>query len=163
MFIYAIKSKINDKEIYIGSTKNSVRQRLCVHKSACKTNKQSPLYKHIRQNGGFDNFYIEFEEFHGTLDQLKKREGELIRIFKEDNRMICLNRNIAGRTPLENLNEKYKNNPDYRLKCKIASKKQYQKLKGSLNPSPRLEDQIEIVLWVLLVAYALHHSYFRKK
>ena len=161
-FIYAIKSKINDREIYIGSTKNSVRRRETLHKSACKTNKQSPLYIHINKNGGFDNFYIEFEEFHGTIDELKKREGELIRQFKNDSSMICLNRNIAGRTPLENLNEKYKNNADYRLKCKLASKKQYQKLKSSLNPPAKLENQIEIVLWVLLVAYALHHSYFRK-
>ena len=152
MYIYTIRNKLNDNEIYIGSTKNSVRRRGTLHKSACRT-KSSPLYNHINQNGGWDNFYCElFEEFHGTLDELKKREGHLIRQFKNDSSMICLNHNIAGRTPLENLNEKYKNNPDYRLKCKLQSKKQYEKLKTSLNPPPILANQIEIVLYSVLVA-----------
>ena len=157
MFIYAIRSKINDKEVYIGSTKNSIRRRCSLHKSACKT-KYSPLYNHINQNGGFDNYYIElYEEFNGTTQQLKQREGDLIRQFKNNPNIICLNHNIAGRTPLENLNEKYKNNPEYRKHRLEKSKKQYQKLKK--NPPATLEGQIEIVLWVLLVAYGLHHSY----
>jgi hypothetical protein len=98
----------------------------------------SPLYNHINSNGGWDNYYCElYEEFTGTLDELKQREGQLIRQFKNDPNMVCLNHNIAGRSPLENLNEKYKNNEEYRSKCKMASKKQYKKLKNnstSLNP-----------------------------
>ena len=161
MFIYAIKSKINDKEIYIGSTKNSIRRRETLHKSACKT-RNTPLYNHINQNGGFDTYYIElYEEFNGTLDELKKREGELIRQFKNNPTMICLNHNIAGRTPLQNLNEKYKSNPEYRKHCLEKSKKQYEKLKSSLNPPPAtLEGQIQLVLYSILLAYGLHHSYF---
>ena len=159
MYIYTIRNKLNDNEIYIGSTKNSVRRRNTLHKSACRT-KCSPLYNHINQNGGWDNYYCElFEEFNGTTQQLKQREGELIRQFKNDSSMICLNHNIAGRTPLQNLNEKYKSNPEYRKHCLEKSKKQYEKLKSSLNPPlATLEGQIEIVLWVLLVAYGLHHS-----
>jgi hypothetical protein len=111
------------------------------------------LYNHINQNGGWENYYCElYEEFDGTLDQLKKREGQLIRQFKNDPNVICLNHNIAGRTPLENLNEKYQNNPDYRLKCKQQSKKQYEKLKSSLNPPPTLANQVEIVLYSVLLA-----------
>lgn len=152
MYIYTIRNKLNDNEIYIGSTKNSVRRRSTLHKSACRT-KNSPLYNHINLNGGWDNYYCElYEEFDGTLDQLKKREGQLIRQFKNDPNVICLNHNIAGRTPLENLNEKYKNNPDYRLKCKQQSKKQYEKLKSSLNPPPILANQVEIVLYSVLLA-----------
>ena len=152
-------NKLNDNEIYVGSTKNSVRRRGTLHKSACRTI-NSPLYNHINQNGGWDNYYCElFEEFDGSLDQLKKREGQLIRQFKNDNSMICLNHNIAGRSPLENLNEKYKNNPDYRLKCKLQSKKQYEKLKTSLNPTPILEVQIEIVLYSVLLAMIVFQKY----
>ena len=162
MYIYTIRNKTNDNEVYIGSTKNSVRRRSTLHKSACRT-KSSPLYNHINQNGGWDNFYCElYEEFDGTLDELKKREGELIRQFKNDPNHICLNHNIAGRTPLQNMNEKYKNNPEYRQHCLEKSKKQYEKLKNLLSPSPILASQVETVLWVLLVAYGLHHSYFQK-
>src|SRR6056300_1604497 len=151
MYIYTIRSKSNDNEVYIGSTKNSVRRRSSLHKSACRA-KNSPLYNHINQNGGWENYYCElYEEFDGTLDELKKREGQLIRQFKNDPNVICLNHNIAGRTPLENLNEKYKNNPDYRLKCKLQSKKQYKKLKSSLNITPKLANQVEIVLYSVLL------------
>jgi hypothetical protein len=168
MYIYTIRSKIYDNEIYIGSTKTSVSRRATIHKSCCKRQMHSPLYNHINQNGGWENYYCElYEEFIGTLDQLKKREGELIRQFKIDSSMICLNHNIAGRTPLENLNEKYRNNPDYRLKCKLASKKQYQRLKSSLNTPKQnimLEDEIcnhlylalFSTLWVTLVA--IHYA-----
>jgi len=165
MYIYTIRSKSNDREIYIGSTKNSVRRRQTLHKSACKQEKITPLYEHINRNGGWNNYYCElYEEFSGTLDELKKREGELIRQFKNDSSMICLNPNIAGRTPLENLNEKYKTNSEYRKHCLEKSKKQYEKLKSSLNPPlAKLEDQIQIVLLVLLAAYALHHSNLSKQ
>jgi len=85
MYIYTIRSKSNDREIYIGSTKNSVRRRQTLHKSACKQEKITPLYEHINRNGGWNNYYCElYEEFSGTLDELKKREGELIRQFKND-------------------------------------------------------------------------------
>ena len=152
---------MNDNEIYIGSTKNSVRRRGTLHKSACKT-KNSPLYTHINQNGGWDNYYCElYEEFNGTLDELKRREGLLIRQFKNDPEYICINHNIAGRTPLQNLNEKYKTNAEYRSKCKLKSKQQYEKLKASLNPPlATLEAQIQIVLYSVLLVYGLHHSYF---
>ena len=162
MYIYTIRNKTNDREIYIGSTKNSVRRRNTLHKSACKQEKITPLYEHINRNGGYDNFYCElYEEFDGTLDELKKREGELIRQFKNDPEYICINHNIAGRTPLQNLNEKYKTNPEYRSKCKLKSKQQYEKLKASLNPPiAKLEAQIQIVLYSVLLVYGLHHSYF---
>ena len=85
MFIYTIRNKTNDNEVYIGSTKNSIRRRQTLHKSACKQEKKSPLYDHINLNGGWDNYYCElYEEISGTLDELKKREGELIRQFKND-------------------------------------------------------------------------------
>lgn len=153
MLIYTIRCKNNDNEIYIGSTKQTVRRREVLHKSACKSGKNTPLYNHINANGGWDDYYCElYEEFDGTLDQLKKREGELIRKFKDDINVICLNHNIAGRTPLENLNEKYKNNPDYRMKCKIQSKKQYDRLKSSLNPPSTLVDQVELLVCVIILS-----------
>lgn len=157
MFIYSIRCKNDDSQIYIGSTKTSVSRRGTVHKSCCKRHEDSPLYNHINSNGGWDNYYIElYEEFTGTLDQLKKREGELIRQFKQDPNMVCINHNIAGRTPLQNMNEKYKTNPDYRIKCKEYSKKQYKKLKSSLSPPAKLvEEQILLGAYSTLLVIAV--------
>ena len=59
-FIYEIKSR--DKsvtEIYIGST-SDMKKRLRDHKTNCNNkiykDYNYPLYRYIRENGGFDNF-----------------------------------------------------------------------------------------------------------
>lgn len=158
MYIYTIRCKNNDNEIYTGSTKTSVSRRKTLHKSCCKRQMDSPLYNHINTNGGWNNYYVELdEEFTGTLDQLKKHEGEIIRQFKNDPNMVCLHHNIAGRSPLENIDEKYKNNEEFRSKCKIASKKQYKKLKGSLNTQQNimLEDDLYNHLYLALFGVLL--------
>jgi len=130
MYIYSIRSKINDNEIYIGSTKQTVNSRGILHKSACKSGKSSPLYNHIRENGGFDNYYIELlEEFNGTIDELKRREGEIIREFKKEPNMFVINHNIAGRSQLEYKNDKYREDNEFREKLKDSNLKRYYKKK----------------------------------
>ena len=46
------------REIYCGSTKNTLRTRWSAHKSTYNKNGQQKLYKFMRENGGIDNFTI---------------------------------------------------------------------------------------------------------
>ena len=74
-FIYEIKS--NDKSItgtYIGSCWN-MKKRLKSHKDYCnnKNNKDYnyPLYRYIRENGGFDNFEMTIIDSSECEDELE--------------------------------------------------------------------------------------------
>lgn len=133
MYIYTIRCKSDDKQIYIGSTKTSLSRRGFHHKSCSKTNNKSPLYIHINANGGWDNYYIElYESFEGTTDELKKREGEIIRQFKTDTDMFVINHRIAGRTPLQSIKDRYDSDEIFRDKCKEYAKKRYYDNKDSI-------------------------------
>jgi len=128
MYIYTIRCKSDDKQIYVGSTKASISRRGYHHKSCSISNSKYPLYQHINSNGGWDNYYTElFEEFNGTVDQLKKREGEIIRQFKTDPEMFVINHRIAGRTSLQSIKDRYDTDEIFRDKCKEYSRNYYEK------------------------------------
>ena len=94
--IYCIRNTINDN-IYIGSTCQSLSQRMAQHRKAMTANQRMKLYKSMKELGR-ENFYIELlEEFPcENFMQLTKREGELIREHNSE-----LNHMINGRTKKE--------------------------------------------------------------
>jgi hypothetical protein len=92
--IYTIRFN-DDDNIYVGSSIQPLSVRFGEHKRKQK----SPVYIHIfeKYNGDFKNCYIElYEEFPcESIEQLHKREGEIIRLIG------TLNKFIAGRTRKE--------------------------------------------------------------
>lgn len=92
--IYTIRSHQTDK-FYIGSTIDKLCKRLSSHHINNK-NKNGTSSCEILQ---FDDAYIELlENFKcESREELNKREGELIRQYKDE----CVNKNIAGRTQKE--------------------------------------------------------------
>ena len=94
--IYIIRNNINDL-IYIGSTCNSLlskrfgEHRTQLNNKACMNYK---LYQAMREYGRY-NFYIELLEDYKCerREQLRQKEGELIREYKPE-----LNTNIPGRS-----------------------------------------------------------------
>ena len=94
--IYCIRNNIND-EIYIGSTCQSLSQRMAQHRKAMTANQRMKLYKSMKELGR-ENFYIELLEECPCENfiQLTKREGELIREHNSE-----LNHMINGRTKKE--------------------------------------------------------------
>ena len=86
--IYKLCCKdINISEIYIGSTSN-MRIRKSVHKNICNNtssrNYNSYVYKFIRENGGFINWYMILLEKYPTTDKksLEARERYWIELLK---------------------------------------------------------------------------------
>ena len=94
--IYGIRNTVND-DIYIGSTSSDLCKRMVKHRSTAKQEpNKSPFHLYMNENG-IDNFYIELVEEYSceNIEQLRKREGEIIR------EMGSLNHKIAGRTKAE--------------------------------------------------------------
>ena len=103
--IYCNRNSINDM-IYIGSTTQPLSKRMGEHRNNinCVKCKNYKLYETMRELGRY-NFYIELLENYecNNLEELRKREGELIREYTTE-----LNNRIAGRTG----NEWYYENKD---------------------------------------------------
>ena len=98
--IYAVRNCI-DNDIFIGSTTQKLCKRFHDHKkNSQEPNKNSLLYIKMREIGQ-DKFYIELIENCPceTKEELKRREGELIR------ETATLNKIVAGRTRREYMNE----------------------------------------------------------
>ena len=105
---YVIKFYDNDKLIYIGSTTQSLQNRLCSHRNDFKCS----LYKYILDNydGDFKCCFIELHQIQSCNNkaELDIIEGELIKQFKADENYKVINKNIAGRTP----KQRYLDNKD---------------------------------------------------
>ena len=99
--IYCIRNN-NDDDIYVGSTTQSLSRRMSKHRTDMNNPElgASKLYIKMRDLGK-EAFYIELlEEVKcDNVEQLRKREGELIR------QMATLNHNIAGRSEKEWYND----------------------------------------------------------
>jgi hypothetical protein len=113
--IYTIRF-YNSNEIYIGSTIQSLSNRLAGHR---KKNQCSSVKNIIEEkyNNNWGICYIELYENYScnNREELHKREGEIIREFKTNDNYICLNQVITNRTK----KERYENNKDEILnKCK---------------------------------------------
>tara|TARA_R110000868_G_scaffold28188_7_gene106024 strand:+ start:72 stop:524 length:453 start_codon:yes stop_codon:yes gene_type:complete len=86
--IYCLR---NSELFYVGSTERDLNTRLVEHKSDAKRNKSSS--KLIIEQGDYEIYLIE----KCPLDDLKKREGEIIKEFKNLYGSMCVNELIPGR------------------------------------------------------------------
>jgi hypothetical protein len=109
--IYTIRFH-NSNEIYIGSTTQSLAVRFGGHKRGGSF--RCSLYKIInsKYNGDWSVCYYElYENFScNTKEELCKKEGEMIRKFKDDENYNCINFRIAGRTGIECCKQYYQEN-----------------------------------------------------
>ena len=124
--IYRILNTI-DNDCYVGSTTQRLSKRMAKHREdMCrKTTSKSKLYTKMRELGP-ENFYIELiEEFPcENIEQLRKREGELIRLLG------TLNIHIAGRS-------KQQWDIDHRDERRIYLKNYYENNKDLLSEKGR--------------------------
>jgi len=90
--IYKILNNV-DNEIYVGSTTETLGQRMARHRQDMKHRPHYKLYKHMYELN-VENFYIELIENFPCNDvyELRAREGHFIR------EIGTMNKNIAGRT-----------------------------------------------------------------
>ena len=115
--IYTIRNHQDPSLIYVGSTVQPLSHRWGNHKISAKTDTERRLYKQINNN--WNDWYItlEIEYPCENKEQLKKKEGEIIRQIGN------LNHQIAGRTQkewyednkdiiIEKTKEYYKENKD---------------------------------------------------
>ena len=120
--IYTIRSPHTDN-IYIGSTCQRLSKRLYAHRDNYRSYKNGATkymtsYKILE----FGDEYIELLESYpcNSKMELHKREGELIRQYKD----VCVNRCITGRTRKQ-----------YKCENKEQIKQYYQENKEKINPA----------------------------
>ena len=95
--IYCIRNSI-DNDLYVGSSCQALSKRFQKHKDDSRGYKKDrKLYVKLSELG-IDKFYIELIEEYpcDNVEQLRKREGEIIREWKP-----ILKKQIAGRTEKE--------------------------------------------------------------
>ena len=109
--IYQILNNIDDS-VYVGSTCQSLSERMSKHRWSMKTNRHKGLLCDRIEEFGIDAFYIELIEEYpcNSKEQLRAREGHYIR------ERGTLNKQIAGRTKQEFNQEWYKKNVGYNHK-----------------------------------------------
>lgn len=107
--IYTIRFN-NSNDIYIGSTTQSLAVRFGKHKYD-NTKISLSYFISNKYNGDWSNCYIELYENYScnNREELHKKEGEIIRLFKNDNNYNLINKLIAGRT----VKEWYQDNNNY--------------------------------------------------
>jgi hypothetical protein len=109
--IYTIRF-YNSNEIYIGSTIQPLPDRFRGHKNGnCKAVKNIIDTKY---GSDWSVCYYELYENYpcNSREELYKKEGEIIRIFKNDDNYNCVNYNIAGRSHIERCKEYRKNHKE---------------------------------------------------
>jgi hypothetical protein len=101
--IYTIRCRNDDNLIYVGSTIQSLPVRFGGHKKNSKREKNQSILLYSRIED-WNDWYIELYEIYPcyNVQELKKREGEIIR------QIGTLNREVAGRTK-KNIDKKIKN------------------------------------------------------
>ncbi len=123
--LYTIRCKTDASLIYVGTTIQSLSQRLAAHRRDSKRFPNVKLYSTIADN--WDDWYIELYENYpcDNKEQLLKREGEIVRQIGN------LNKFISGRTKEE-----------YRIEHKEA-KKEYDKIFKKEN-AEKIEERAKI-------------------
>ena len=120
--IYTIQNRNSPDDVYVGSTTQTyLCQRWASHLQSFREGRKTFLYQRMRDTDVSD-WYIELYEAYpcSSIDELLKREGEIIR------QIATLNKNIAGRTDkeyyidnkdilVEKKKNYYKNNRERRL------------------------------------------------
>ena len=122
--IYKILNTI-DGTMYVGSTVETLGQRMTKHRYSMKTKQHCVLYNHMHELG-VTHFYIELIENFPCNDvyELKAREGHYIRQFG------TLNMLIAGRTYKEWAETHKEQRQQYNKQHYEANKELYKKYHG---------------------------------
>ena len=139
---YVIKFYDDDKLIYIGSTTQSLQNRLCSHRKDFKCS----LYKYIlnHYDGDFKCCFIELHQIQSCNNkaELDIIEGELIKQFKADENYTVINKNIAGRTPkqryidnIDRIKQYYINNAENKRKYQNEYNIKKRNFKNQINQS----------------------------
>ena len=131
---YSIRNTLNS-EIYIGATTIGLSKRMVKHRCMAKTKPDaSPFHKYMYDNG-IENFFIELvEELKcENIEQLRKREGEMIR------EMGTLNNRVENRTRQE-YNKEWKRNNSDRLNAERRERRKE-------NPEKAREDYLRWKDW----------------
>ena len=93
-----------DSTIYIGSTKQTLSQRLKNHKRYSKTSTKYPVHNYILNNDGWNQWKIVLIKLvlvKSREEQLKEEQNEIDKL-KHDNNYILLNhRNAIGRDQIK--------------------------------------------------------------
>ena len=105
--VYKVTNSVNGK-IYIGRTKHSLIKRLNEHKRGCKTEKGCRLLFRAMRKHGVDNFSIELLETCLSFNEMKKREGELIKFHDSCNPLIGYNLRYSTEDGEEFISEELK-------------------------------------------------------
>ena len=132
--IYTIRSQHTDN-IYIGSTCQPLYKRFFEHRRKYTRYKKGvPIYISSYKILEFGDGYIELLESYpcNSRMELHKREGELIRQYKD----VCVNMCVAGRTikqyKMENKEQIKEKGKQYRMENKEKIKKYREKNKERL-------------------------------
>lgn len=98
--IYTIRCRSDNTLIYVGSTTQSLSQRMTQHRSKYKGKQCCSLFKYIVDDD-WNDWYIELYELYPCNEkcELEKREGEITR------EIGTINYQIAGRTKKEYYND----------------------------------------------------------
>ena len=114
--VYKILNTIDDN-MYVGSTVETLGQRMTKHRYSMKTKQHCVLYNHMHELG-VTHFYIELIENFPCNDvyELKAREGHYIRQFG------TLNMLIAGRTDKAYYKDNKEHIDEYRKRYREANK-----------------------------------------
>ena len=141
--IYTIRCLTNDALIYVGSTIQSLCERLVSHKRDGRNEKTKHTLLYSTINEDWDNWKIELHQLYpcSCIEELRAKEGEIIRLIS------TLNKNIAGRTRKEWANnnkdkvakykaeysKKNKEDPIRKEKQRLKGQEYYQKKKLNKN------------------------------
>lgn len=110
--IYTIKFNNGDNSIYIGSTTRKLNCRFTQHKNSCDT----MLGKYIKEKYNDDWSFVFIDEYEkypcSCVEELHKREGEVIKIFRDNQEYNCLNKLIAGNGKKETYRQYYYKNKE---------------------------------------------------
>lgn len=144
--IYTIRCRDNQNLIYVGSTIQPLSKRWGKHKQDSLNNKSNRLlYQTI--NNEWDKWYIELYELCpcNTLEELLKREGEVIRLIGNLNMIKYINETNAERQQRHREKLRANNEDAYKEKLRLDAKKHYYKNKNKLQDEKQDEKQ-EIVI-----------------
>ena len=139
--IYGIRAVGNEAIIYIGYS-TDFNQRKRQHKRSCLNPKSKchhlPIYKHIRENGGYDKF--EFVVLEKSTDDIKFKEGEYTDKYGLNN-LLNARGGLTGLSVKESKKKRYEKNKEYNRE---KSKKYYKSHKVELNEKQSVKFNCDI-------------------
>ena len=137
--IYGIRAVGDEAIIYIGYTINFNRRKI-THKSDCLNPNRHhlPIYKYIRENGGFDKY--EFIILEQSKDNIKFKECEYTDKYGLNN-LLNARGGLTGLSVKESKKKRYEKNKEYNRE---KSKKYYKSHKVELNEKQSVKFNCDI-------------------